>query len=312
MESLDEFIAGEIPLFHNITNTLQTHVTESITGVTKLIEKIKNEEDRGKGLSFLEMKCQLFLEYLINVTYSMLLKINGKQISGEPCIEHLVEIRTILSKIRPIEKKLKYQIDKCVKMANPDPKNPEQNALSFKPNLDNLGGNDDEDSDEDDENETENKSDAYVPPKITAVHYDGDKLSKEEKRLENARKRSLNSNLIADMKEEFSEEPVEISDGRYRSMHQKLKEKMDERELYEESTLRRLTVSKKDKMMKRKLNELDEVVKVGNFGNFGEEDDSDGGMEMPKTKKKKGKRFGGGGGSGGKGKFKKRMQRKGK
>jgi len=295
-------------LFHNITNNLQTHLAESITGVTKLIERISNEESREKGLSFLEMKCHMFLEYLINVTYSMLLKINGKQLSGEPCIEHLVEIRTILSKIRPIEKKLKYQIDKYVKMATPDIKNTEQHALSFKPNIESLGGNDVEESEEEADNESEKKSDVYVPPKITAVHYDGDKMSKEEKKLENARKRSLNSNLLADMREEFGDEPTEISDGRYRSMQQKLKAKMDEREQYEESTLKRLMVSKKDKEMKRKLNQLDEVIKIGSFGNF-EDEDSDEELTMPKTKKKKGKRFGGGGS---KGKFKKRMQRKGK
>lgn len=310
MESLEEIIAADLPEFHNIMNNLQTHLTESITGVTKLIEKITNEENREKGISFLEMKGQLFLQYLINIAYSMLLKVEGKPISGDPCIEHLVEIRTILSKIKPIEKKLKYQIDKYVKMAAPDVKNTEQNALSFKPNIDNLGGNDDGESEDDVEKDNEEKSDVYVPPKITAVPYDGDKISREEKKLQNARQRSLQSNLLADMREEFGEEPLEISDGRYRSMQQKIKVKMDEREQYEEANLRRLTVTKKDKLMKRKLNELDEVIKIGNVGNLGD-DESDDDIEMPKTKKKKGKRFGGGGGKG-KGKFKKRMQRKGK
>merc|ERR1712142_1286580 len=157
-------VAADLPQFHSMLNNLKTYLAESITGVTNLHNNcVDTGTSREHGLSFLEMKCHLFLEYLINVTYSMLLKLDGKPICGEPCIEHLVEIRTVLSKIKPIEKKLKYQIDKLVKMSSGDGKSLEQHALSFKPNLENLVGKD-EDSEED-ENKEQEKSDVYVPPK---------------------------------------------------------------------------------------------------------------------------------------------------
>jgi len=316
----DDVIARDLPQFHNMLNNLKCHVNESITGVTNLHKIItENGGRRELGLSFLEMKCHLFLEYLINITHSMLLKLDGKPIAGAQCIEHLVEIRTVLSKIKPIEKKLKYQIDKLVKGSTADAGKPntEQHALNFKPNLENLIGKDDDDEDDDDDEEEEDKEEGknsvYVPPKLTAVPYEGDKISKEERRLEKARKRTLNSNLIADMREEFGDEPEEISDNRKRSTKRKLKDREEERERYEEENLTRLTLTKKDKLMKRKLGMLDEVLKVGRFGGMGDDDDEsdDDGPDMqPKTKKKgKGKKFGGGGG-GGKGKFKKRMQRK--
>jgi len=299
----EDIVARDLPQFQNILNNLKSYLSESITGVTQLHNIVSSDVSREKGLSFLEMKCHLFLEYLINITYSMLLKLDGQQLCGQPCIDNLVEIRTVLTKIKPIEKKLKYQIDKLVKMASTDLKTTEQHALSFKPNLDNLVGNDDEDSD-DEENGKEEESNVYVPPKLTAVPYEGDKMSREEKRLEKARKRSLNSNLLADMREEFGDEPDEISDTRKRSIQKKLKVDADEREHFEEENLRRLTVTKKDKMMKRKLGMLDEVVKIGNFSSVGNEESDD--LEpLPKSKKSKSKKTGSG-----KGKFKKRMQRK--
>jgi len=295
-------VAGDLPQFHNMLNNLKTHLGESITGVSNLYSTIDSSDtNRESGLSFLEMKSHLFLDYLINITYSMLLKLDGKPLSGETCIEHLVEIRTVLSKIKPIEKKLKYQIDKLVKMSSGDGKSLEQHALSFKPNLENLVGKD-EDSEEDEDEEQE-KSDVYVPPKMTAVPYEGDKLSREERKLEKARKRTLNSNLIADMREEFGDEPEEISNARNRSMQRKIKDREDERERFEEDNLRRLTLTKKDKLMKRKLGMIDEVVKVGKYGMENDDDSDDEPDLQPKTKKNK---------KGGKGKFKKRMQRKGK
>lgn len=41
----------------------------------------------------------------------------GKSIERDPSIDRLIEIRTVLEKIRPIDYKLRYQIDKLVKTA---------------------------------------------------------------------------------------------------------------------------------------------------------------------------------------------------
>lgn len=41
----------------------------------------------------------------------------GKTIHRDPSIDRLIEIRTVLEKIRPIDYKLRYQIDKLVKTA---------------------------------------------------------------------------------------------------------------------------------------------------------------------------------------------------
>jgi U3 small nucleolar ribonucleoprotein protein LCP5 len=50
------------------------------------------------------------VDYMTNLTYLMLRKSFGKSIADDPSVERLVENRTVLEKMRPIEKKLKYQV----------------------------------------------------------------------------------------------------------------------------------------------------------------------------------------------------------
>ena len=47
----------------------------------------------------------------------MLAKTRGESINGAPFVDRLIELRVVLEKIHPLEKKLQYQIDKLVKIA---------------------------------------------------------------------------------------------------------------------------------------------------------------------------------------------------
>lgn len=59
-----------------------------------------------------------FSSYLINVVQLMLLKTKGESISTSSTVDRLIELRVILEKIRPLEMKLRYQIDKLLKAAS--------------------------------------------------------------------------------------------------------------------------------------------------------------------------------------------------
>ena len=48
-----------------------------------------------QGVSFLEVKNQLMLDYLTNLTLLMQAKLHGKSIEGHVAIPNLVEIRTV-------------------------------------------------------------------------------------------------------------------------------------------------------------------------------------------------------------------------
>lgn len=141
----------------------------------------------------------------------------------------MIEIRTVLEKIRPIDYKLRYQIDKLVKTAVTgtssalDPNSFKVTGVFdlisllffnlhqfFQANPSNLTSqllsDDDSSSDSDEDNETSkmskasrkkfkdsSKSNVYVPPKLSAVHYDADdtKGERQRKQLERAKKRAF-------------------------------------------------------------------------------------------------------------------------
>ena len=89
-----------------------------------------------------------------------------------------MELRTILEKSRPIENKLKYQIDKLVKTAATGPTG-ETDPTHFRANPANMVSNvsDSEESGSESDEKTGDKQEkatkkgVYVPPKLAAVYY---------------------------------------------------------------------------------------------------------------------------------------------
>jgi len=47
----------------------------------------------------------------------MLAKINGKSVKKSEIIRNLLYLKTLLSKLKPIEKKIDYQVSKLIKMS---------------------------------------------------------------------------------------------------------------------------------------------------------------------------------------------------
>lgn len=206
-----------------------------------------------------------------------------------------------MEKIRPIDHKLRYQIDKLVKTAVTGTTNA-SDPLNFKPNPDNLvsqfGGSESDSDTEDDEPSANRKKKSknddgeteeiakYVPPKLQSMPYDADETAaeKQEKMRDRARKRAINSALIDEWKEEFLDTPVEISGGS--RAQQMISKEMKERERYEEDNLTRLPMSKAEKHRQSRLSTM---------GVLGDELTGFGGMNASASKKRKlsGKKKGG-------------------
>lgn len=197
-----------------------------------------------------------------------------------------MEIRTVLEKIRPIDYKLRYQIDKLVKTAVTGTTNA-SDPLNFKANPSNLMLNDEseEESSSDGEEDVprqkkKSKNDAgdemteevgkYVPPKLTSMPYEDDETAaeKKEKLQERARRRAVNSTLIDEWKEEFLDTPVEISGGS--RAQQMISKAMKERERYEEDNLTRLPMTKADKHRQKRLSTMGMLgAELTSFGEMG-------------------------------------------
>lgn len=235
-------------LLLNEMNVSAQHVASL---VDNMLQKVRlGELSTDQGLSFLEMKYNMLLSYLINLTYVVLLKCSGIQIENDPCIDRLVEIRTVLEKIRPIDHKLKYQIDKLVKTAaNTTNAN---DPTSFKANPEEM--NEDVDSDDNDSDatpatkSTEVKSNIYVPPKLSSVIYPDDKsLTNKKDKLKH--KASLSAAIMQDLREEYLDTPLEIAQTN--RAQQLLSKQQKERQEYEEEYFTRLPVERKDKHLRR-------------------------------------------------------------
>jgi U3 small nucleolar ribonucleoprotein protein LCP5 len=206
-----------------------------------------------------------------------------------------------LEKIRPIDHKLRYQIDKLVKTAITGTSN-SNDPLKFKANPGNLlsqfDGSDNESSDDSDEDELQGEKrkkkksggihnddgseeiPKYVPPKLTSMPYEDDE-SIAQKQRDRAKKRAINSALIDEWKEEFLDTPVEIM-GSSRAQ-QIVSREMKERERYEEDNFVRLPMTKADRHRQKRLSTM---------GTLAEEVTGYGGNNNSNSKKRKGGKSG--------------------
>lgn len=209
------------PDFQAQTSKLLNEINCSVLDAKESINKIANQEHKtSKGISLLEVKCHTLLSYLVDLTLLIQKKCEFQSIKDDPCIGRLVEHRTVLERIRPLEFKIKYQIDKLVKTAMSgavDPSDPNR----FRATIDGLvDPEDDGDAEDDDSDRNENgvssskksKDGVYVAPKVTAVSYDGDesRAVKRQKELERAKKRALQSSVMQELREEYADTPVEM------------------------------------------------------------------------------------------------------
>ncbi|KAG2224073.1 hypothetical protein INT45_004954 [Circinella minor] len=243
-----------------VLKDLKSKVTELKTQLKPIIQKYHDGEIKtSKGVSFLEVKYQLMVQYITELAFYVHLKLSGKQIENHPVVDSLVELRVILDKMKPIENKLKYQIDKLVRTAvmgtQKQPEVGNQDPLAFKPNPMNLVARDEEGGEEEEgeEGEEEDKTGVYRPPKLAPVVYDEHKgrKSKYEKDQERLRERSSRSRVIRDLMADMNDTPEEVdaTGGVNEGMGygERFDRQIQEKDEYEENNYVRLSVTRKEK-----------------------------------------------------------------
>ncbi|KAI9008142.1 Sas10/Utp3/C1D family-domain-containing protein [Gaertneriomyces semiglobifer] len=267
------------------TQTLvEKDVTEFVTLVKDFKEKAADLQSRltpvltdlesGKrqtfnGVSLLEVKLHTMLSYLTNLTFFMLLKLHGLKVEGHPCVMQLVEDRIVLEKIKPLEQKLKYQIDKLVKAAAMQEdeefiagraRTADEAAiadpLKFKPNpaalLSHKGDADDAQEDE--------KSGVYRPPKLAPVHFEDEPRAKTGKLTQKEKEKVSRSRLLRDLRSQYDDRPEEMTAqgtgyGAQEVGASKEDERWTERETFEEENFVRLNLTREDKKLQKKLSQ---------------------------------------------------------
>lgn len=293
-----------LPAALSLLSEMNSNAQQVSNVVDQMLERVRSGEFSTEyGLSFLEVKYQMLLDYLINLTYVVLRKCTGQTIENNPAVDRLIELKTVLEKIRPIDYKLRYQIDKLVKTATTGVED-KNDPTGFKPRPELLtnqlegekGDESDVESDEDMADKV--KSGIYRPPKLTKMHYDDDPVeAKQMKQIERLKKRALGSSIIREMKEELMDVPIEVTEG---SRAVKLLTKAErEREIFEEDNFVRLPLTKEEKHRRKQMSTLgtlgDEITSFRDISILSGNTSMAGGSKKGKKRKglAKGKKKGG-------------------
>jgi U3 small nucleolar ribonucleoprotein protein LCP5 len=193
---------------------------------SSLNEEISSIINDNGGISLLSVKNDLLLHYLINLVAVMHRRSTPNQSlnssSTRSMILRLCEIRTFIEKIRPIEQKLQYQMDKLLK-------NNVDQQLNHRANIENF------DADINEKEETNNDHFNYKNENGTT-----------NKRLEHLKRRAYHSDILEDFKSKYSDAPEEIYNSeRSRLLQQNRSYK--EKVAYEEDYLKRLPQTKRER-----------------------------------------------------------------
>ncbi|XP_075346669.1 neuroguidin [Mycteria americana] len=243
-----------------------------------------------KGVSLLEVRAQALLQYLQDLGLLLATKARGGALGGLPALPRLLETRVVLEKVRPVEHRLKYQLEKLLRAAMTGGRG-DNDPLCFRPDPTNMV------TQVRDEEEEEGRGGVkapglgggrrYVPPRLVPVQYDAMGQEREQRAREAARRRALSSSVIRELREELSEAPQELGGsgggGAFpppRTAHLRTR--------YEESMLVRLSESRRERAQRRRAavagGDLAAITHFGDIGALLEPTNED--APPPKRKKK--------------------------
>ncbi|KRX04284.1 hypothetical protein PPERSA_11408 [Pseudocohnilembus persalinus] len=271
-------------------NQLQKALIENNTSFMNQFKVLKNNKNSSlkfdKGIGFFNAKSLIFQEYMINLHFYLLKKIQGQPLDSE-FVKKLLYQKTLLQKMKPVEKKLDYQVQKLLKLSQKQTKSQNDNDKVYNPYADDEEISDSEqgkvkgktqkdtfkDVDEDiddtenpyafkpnpenldnnessDDDQDQNQVKKYKASKIVST------LPKEEKQLEAQKRRE--QNRMTYLRRQLAENFIQDDDRQRENKNQQYTEKKldrweEEREKFEMENFIRLPTTKKDKIREKQL-----------------------------------------------------------
>jgi len=117
-DQINKIIANEAPEFNMLVQEFLTSLDTLNNKLQPLLSKASSHELQTKhGMTYLEMKYNLLLSYCTFLSFYLLLKLEGKSVAEHPVVFKLTHIKTLLEKLKPLDQKLQYQIEKAVRTA---------------------------------------------------------------------------------------------------------------------------------------------------------------------------------------------------
>ena len=245
--------------FAVLLSLIKTSVSDLNDRITPLVDQIKDLRT-DHGVSLIQIKLHSLLGYLQNLAVFSLIKVDGQEINQD-VIRNLIEHRLVLEKIKPIEAKIKYQIEKLMKSAalNSDlplmemQEEEEIDPLSFKPNPKLLEAQDSNATPE---------SNVYKPPRVAPMPF-------MEKNAKFDKAKTLRSRILHDLRDQYDDRPEEVSVGgagygNRDSIATKEDITWNERETFEEENFTRLNMTRADKRLKKRLSRSGGLLRFHN------------------------------------------------
>lgn len=310
-QSLDELIKGITQSLSQTQDALNSTLTRYIDEAEMLLPPIiKQILEKGsgeiEGMSLLSLKSNSLLSYVNNLAIVILAHLSRLQQEGTEelktnAVKNIIEQRVTLEKgVKPLEKKLSYQLDKMVRSfhrmeeesSKLEQKVNEQQEARANGEEDGSSGSDssDSDSDSDDEDALSYRPDAaalakmapptkkkltqsaadseskekYKPPKISAVAPPSANFSEKAGPKNQTRKLQSMEEYLAEASDlpqaESSIGSTIVDKGRGGVKTNREKQKEQEIQRYEESNFTRLPSTATKKSFKQKMAE-----RVNNF-----------------------------------------------
>ena len=249
---------------------LLTTLTESLTSAASSLPSTTNLAPPAEGISLLDTKNELLLAYLHNLVFLIILKLRDRSSpdqANEPSLDDtvtkkLIELRVYIEKgVRPLEGRLKYQLDKLLSAASEASVAPIRNGAVKTPAGDSDAGEPASLPAISDLAHRPNPSafarppgtkaarqsasdGIYRPPHITPTALSTTGASSRQKEVKPRKSHTLN----AFIREEMDDAPIaEPSIGTGSGSRGREREKEEERRQYEETRLVRLPGEKKKK-----------------------------------------------------------------
>lgn len=149
----------------NSLESLLSTLTTSIQSATEALPK-DNILPPKDGISLFDVKNELLLSYLQNLVFLIVLKLRARKEEQElgpqdEVVQKLVELRIYLEKgVRPLENRLKYQIDRIIRAADDAGRKATQTAKAAKSKADSEAAAAASGSDDSDASDAESDGDA--------------------------------------------------------------------------------------------------------------------------------------------------------
>lgn len=258
----DERVKKEAPQLVAILKEMKDGLDAVRSKVEALTVKVKADHfPTADGISYLEAKHLLLLNYCQSILYYLLRKAKGFSIEGHPVVRSLVEIRLFLEKIRPIDCKLQYQIQKLTRVSSTSVEklvtsekravnDTTEDLLNYRPNPEMLVS--------DPNSVSEDGVGVYRPPKFAPAVME-DKITKQERNTLRREKETLRqarqSAYVRELMDDLEGRPTEVREivGIETRELTTYKAKLEERARQEEELFIRAPLTKMEKKKEKHL-----------------------------------------------------------